>query len=42
MAMAGILLGVIVFAVAALAWRAGGPQELREISYPVAVPELPR
>ncbi len=40
--MAGILFGVIVFALAALAWRAGGPQPLREISQPVAVPELPQ
>lgn len=41
-AIAGILLGAAVLAIAALAWRAGGPQELREISVPVAVPELPQ
>jgi hypothetical protein len=42
MAIAGLLLGAIVVAVAVLSWQAGGPQGLREISQPVAVPELPR
>jgi hypothetical protein len=41
-AIASLLLGAAVVAIAVLSWRAGGPQELREISVPVAVPELPQ
>ena len=41
-AIAGLLLGAAVAVIAALSWRAGGPQELREISVPVAVPEFPQ
>jgi hypothetical protein len=40
--MAGFVVGAIAAAIAALSWNAGGPQNLREISQPVAVPELPR
>lgn len=29
-------------AVVALAWHAGGPEEMREIAVPVAVPEMPQ
>ncbi len=41
-AIAGVLLGAVVAAVAVLSWIAGGPQELRELSHPIAVPELPQ
>ncbi len=40
--MAGVLLGAALAAIGVLSWNAGGPQELREISQTVAVPELPR
>jgi len=42
MAWAGAIGGAAVIAVAVLSWIAGGPQELREMSQPVAVPELPQ
>jgi hypothetical protein len=42
MAIAGLLLGAVVVVIAVLSWQAGGPQDMREISQPVAVPELPR
>ena len=37
---AGILLVMLLAVIAVLSWNAGGPQDLREISQPVAVPEL--
>lgn len=42
MATAGAMLALIAIAVIALSWRAGGHRDLREISEPVAVPELQR
>jgi hypothetical protein len=37
-----VVLVMICAALAVLSWRAGGEQELREISQPVAVPEARR
>ena len=42
MAWAGAIGGAALVAFAALSWIAGGPQELREMSHPVAVSELPQ
>jgi hypothetical protein len=41
-AIAGVLLVAGLAAIVMLSWNAGGPQELREMSQPVAVPELPQ
>jgi hypothetical protein len=42
MSWAGVVLGAVAIAFAVLSWNAGGQQPLREMSQPVAVPELPR
>jgi hypothetical protein len=36
------MIGAVLVVIAVLSWHAGGPQDLREISLPVAVPDLPR